>query len=163
MIRAIHHLAIATHDLERLLAFYQLQIGFQMQHRGSWAPDNAAIDAMVGLKGSSADYAVLALGDVRLELFRYHSPAARRTDMDRPVCDGGLTHLCLQVDDLEADHRRLADAGMRFHAPPSPLKEGQLHRAVYGRDPDGNVIELIEILAQDHPFGARAERAETIQ
>ena len=58
----------------------------------------------------------------------------------RPVCDHGITHLALQVSDIEAEHQRLADAGMFFHCPP-----GEQIRAIYGRDPDGNVVELMEV------------------
>ncbi|HJP36347.1 MAG TPA: VOC family protein, partial [Gammaproteobacteria bacterium] len=61
----------------------------------------------------------------------------------RPVCDHGITHLCLQVSDIDAEYERLKAAGMVFHCPPQAV--GDAIHATYGRDPDGNVVELLEI------------------
>ena len=61
-------------------------------------------------------------------------------DPNRPVCDHGLTHFSFEVDDVQAVYERLKAAGMRFHCPPQKL--GELGTATYGRDPDGNAIEL---------------------
>ena len=80
------------------------------------------------------------LGDFRLELFEYSSPTPRESDANRPVCDHGLTHFSFEVTDVQAVYDRLKKAGMRFHCPPEKL--GDLGTATYGRDPDGNVIEL---------------------
>jgi catechol 2,3-dioxygenase-like lactoylglutathione lyase family enzyme len=64
------------------------------------------------------------------------------------VCDHGITHIALDVRDIHAEYERLSAAGMRFHCP--PLDMGGI-KATYGRDPDGNVVELQEILTQDSP------------
>lgn len=156
MIVRFHHVAIATKDLARLSRFYCDQFGLQVLYRGAWKIGSAGIDAMVGLPDSSADLAVLGAGAFRLEIFQYHTPAGREPDAERPVCDSGITHLCMQVTDIDDEYARLSRAGMRFHCPPAPATAGQRHRATYGRDPDGNVIELIEILTADHPFGTPA-------
>jgi predicted enzyme related to lactoylglutathione lyase len=67
------------------------------------------------------------------------------------VCDHGITHVCVDVDDLDADHERLSSAGMSFHAPPQDLGGGV--RTTCGRDPDGNVVELPELRpATEHPY-----------
>ena len=63
-------------------------------------------------------------------------------DPNRPVCDQGITHICLQVTDIDAEYARLSAAGMRFHC--APQTAPGLCRATYGRDPDGNIVELIE-------------------
>lgn len=153
MIVGFHHVAIATRDLERLSRFYCEQFGLKVLYRGAWQPGNVGLDAMVGLQASSADLVVLSAGGFHLEIFQYHTPAGREADANRPVCDSGITHFCMQVADIDGEYARLSRAGMRFHCPPAPANAGQRHRATYGRDPDGNVIELIEILAADHPFG----------
>jgi catechol 2,3-dioxygenase-like lactoylglutathione lyase family enzyme len=66
------------------------------------------------------------------------------------VCDHGITHLCLDVDDLDADYKRLLGAGVTFHSPPQDLGAGV--RTCYGRDPDGNVVELQQLSPLDHRF-----------
>lgn len=153
MIHGIHHAALATADPDRLLAFYTDLIGFSVVASGRWEQGNAALDAMTALKDCSADYYVLNLGGSYLELFRYIHPETLPAAGGRPVSKQGITHFCLQITDMEAEFARLSAAGMEFHAPPAPFCETMRHRAVYGRDPDGNVIELLEILAQRHPFG----------
>jgi predicted enzyme related to lactoylglutathione lyase len=50
--------------------------------------------------------------------------------------------LCLEVTDIDAEYTRLCAAGMLFHCPPQRV--GDSLRVTYGRDPDGNVIELLE-------------------
>jgi len=42
---------------------------------------------------------------------------------------------------------------MRFHCPPQDV--GDL-RATYGRDPDGNVVELLEVKDQSSDMNVRA-------
>jgi catechol 2,3-dioxygenase-like lactoylglutathione lyase family enzyme len=58
---------------------------------------------------------------------------------NRPVCDAGLTHLCFDIEDLEAAYAKLVPAGVVFLSPPQHL--GSVITC-YIRDPDGNLIEL---------------------
>jgi len=159
MIVGLHHIAIASKDMARLSGFYCELFGLEVLYGSGWKRGNAQIDSLVGLKDSAADYVVLGAGDFRLEIFQYHSPEGAEADSERPVCDSGITHMCLQVSDIDGEYDRLVRAGMRFHSPPLAAAAGQRHRAIYGRDPDGNVIELIEILVADHPFGVRVTGA----
>lgn len=154
MIRGIHHVAISTPDLDRLVAFYRDVIGAEMLRESSWPVGSDKIDTLVGLRCSSARTATLRLGNAYLELFQYDSPAARAQDPMRPVNDHGYTHFCLDVVDIDAEYERLLAAGMTFHCPPPALGEigsGSL-RSTYGRDPDGNVVELQELITANHPL-----------
>ena len=150
MINGLHHTAIATHDIDRLVAFYRDVIGFTPVTTGGWQPGVAQIDAMVGLKGSSAKTAMLQAGNSFLEFFEYQTPRGAPADADRPVNDCGFTHIGLNVTDIEAEYARLTELGMRFHH--SPIDFGAGLRAAYGRDPDGNVVELVEVKQAAHPF-----------
>lgn len=153
MIHGINHVAISTGNIDRLRAFYVDLLGFEEVFRLNWASGHAALDRITGLTGSSARIVMLRLGQACLELFEYASPPPRPGDPARPVCDHGITHLCLQVTDIEAEHARLAAAGMHFHCVPQALGDV---RATYGRDPDGNVVELLEVPATSvlHVVGA---------
>ncbi len=51
--------------------------------------------------------------------------------------------MCFVVDDCQADYERLVAAGMDFHCP--PMGGGTGAKLTYGRDPDGNIIELLEL------------------
>ena len=142
MILGIHHTAISTSDIERSLRFYRDLLGFKEVFTSSWDVGTEINDRIVGLKDSSAQVVMLRAGNACIELFQYATPEPKPGDVNRPVCDHGITHLCLQVSDIDAEYARLAAAGMRFHCPPQPV--GGL-RVTYGRDPDGNVVELLEV------------------
>ena len=153
MIRGIHHVAISTGDLDRLIAFYRDVIGMELVKESGWAAGSDQVDAIVGLQGSSARAAKLRLGNAYLELFQFLTPPGVPQSGDRPVNDHGYTHICLDVVDIDAEFERLSRAGMRFHCPPPPattVGPGS-QRSTYGRDPDGNVIELQE-LHPEHPL-----------
>ena len=141
MIRGIHHTGISTGDLQRALAFYCDLLGFEKVFEGGWPAGVEVADSITGLSGSSAQLAMLRAGNAFLELFQYASPAPRPGDPIRPVCDHGITHICLQVQDLRGEHERMKAAGMEFMSDPLTQDSGYV---IYGRDPDGNVVELIE-------------------
>lgn len=153
MIHGINHVAISTADIERLSAFYIEQLGFAEVFRLNWDIGHTALDNITGLTDSSSRIIMLRCGNACVELFEYRTPTPKPGDPNRPVCDHGITHICLQVTDIDAEHARLAAAGMRFHCPPQAV--GGKIRATYGRDPDGNVVELLEVPA-DSPLAVVA-------
>jgi catechol 2,3-dioxygenase-like lactoylglutathione lyase family enzyme len=139
-IRRVHHIAISTPDLDRLVSFYRDVFGFEVVEEFDWEKGYQAADRVTGLKGSAARAVMLKGGGFHMELFEFQSPPPKSLDPDRPVCDHGLTHFSFEVSDVQAVYARLKKAGMYFHCPPEKL--GDLGTATYGRDPDGNVIEL---------------------
>jgi glyoxylase I family protein len=151
MINGLHHATIATHDIDRIVDFYCDVIGFKLVSRGGWEVGQPEIDALVGLEQSSAKAAMLQAGNAFLEVFEYVTPRGAAPDQGRPVCDSGFTHIGLNVVDIDAEYARLSANGMRFHAPPTDVGGGAL-RATYGRDPDGTVVELVEVKSREHPF-----------
>lgn len=153
MINGVHHVAMATGNIDRIVAFYTEHLGFDLIMDTEWA-DRPAIDEIVGLKNSAAKQAMLKAGNVFVEVFEYLSPVGKPGDPNRPAADHGYTHFCLDVTDIDAEYERLLGAGMTFHCPPAPLSKlgsGKI-RAIYGRDPDGNLIELQEIMDPEFLF-----------
>lgn len=150
MIRGVHHTAISTGDLKRALGFYQDLLGFTVIQEFAWPRGTGLADDITGLRDSSAKAVMLKAGNAIIELFEYESPEPRPGDVNRPVCDHGITHLCLDVVDVDAEYERLSKAGMTFHCPPQDL--GPTLRTTYGRDPDGNVIEIQEVRDPESPI-----------
>ncbi len=150
MIRGIHHTALSTPDLDRMLAFYRDLLGLEVVSEFQWPAGTELADRITGLEGSSAKAAMLRAGNAHIELFQYASPTPGALDAKRPVCDHGITHVCLDVVDVDAEYERLVAAGMVFHCPPQDL--GPDIRTTYGRDPDGNVLELQEVRNPKSPI-----------
>ena len=149
MIRHIHHTGLSTPDLDRAVRFYRDLFGFEVLTRFTMPPGSPGMDEMLALPGVGFSAALLRLGKTMIEVFEFSDPEPVRAPAQRRVCDHGLTHLCFQVDDVKAEYERLSAAGMVFHCAP---KDGDGAAYVYGRDPDGNAIELIEFHGTDNPL-----------
>ena len=144
MIQASHHTAISTADLDRLVGFYTDVLGFEVLDEMGWPAGTEVADSIVGLTNSSARFVMLKAGTARLEIFQFESPTPNPSPANRPVCDHGFTHIGFTVDDVDAAYEQFKAGGMVFHCAPQDLGDG---RVTYGRDPDGNVVEIMKATA----------------
>ncbi len=151
-INGLHHVALSTHDIERLCGFYVDVMGFEVVSRGGWE-GSPRHDLIVGLAGSATRTAMLRAGNLYLEIFQYSAPPPRDLGPSQPN-DVGYTHMCLDVTDIVAEHARLSAGGMTFNGPPQFMREGAI-ATVYGRDPDGNIVEIQEVMGEAIPFKFR--------
>jgi glyoxylase I family protein len=139
MIRGIHHVAIHVNDMDRMIRFYKDAFGFEIVGEGfSWAND-AFIDKIVDVPGSAARGCMLRCGTCYMEMFQYSKP---EPTVSRPLqaYDKGYTHFCVDVTEIEKEYERLKGMGMSF-SQPGPIDVGHV-KSIYGRDPEGNLIEL---------------------
>lgn len=140
MIQAVHHIGINCRDLDRMVRFYSDAFGFMpVVENFSWERGNAEIDHLVDVRDSAAKMKMLRAGGLYLELFQYSHPPAESVEPKRPF-DFGYTHLCVDVTDFESDMAHLAACGMTFNDR-AYHGSGSL-QALYGYDPEGNIIEL---------------------
>lgn len=151
MIRGIHHVALHVRNWPEMFRFYTEALGFQPVSEPYAWKGTPAIDRAIGVPGSAARTVMLSAGNCFLEMFDFTSPASRDGQPLRPN-DYGYTHFAVDVDDLEAEIKRLAAHGMIFHGN-EPL-HGDDISSVYGYDPDGNIIELQRV-DDNHPFALR--------
>lgn len=148
MITGMDHVGISVTSMERAIGFYRDVLGMDVLFRGrfgkEWHEPNEYEQrrAILGLKEAEGEVALLRLGGMQIELFEFTSPRPKPVDPNRPVCDHGITHICLAVTDTQAVYARLKAAGVAFHCEPQFFPGQAL--VTYGRDPDGNVFELLE-------------------
>ena len=64
----------------------------------------------------------------------------RRGPRKKKPYDKGYTHFCVDVTDIEQEFIRLRELGMTF-SQPGPIDVGHV-KTIYGRDPEGNLIEI---------------------
>lgn len=74
-----------------------------------------------------------------IELFEFSSPGAGPGAGPRGP---GLTHLTFDVGNVDRAYRRLSARGVKFLGPPVHEKGA---RFVFLRDPDGHLVELIDM------------------
>ncbi|HLB04736.1 MAG TPA: VOC family protein [Gaiellaceae bacterium] len=146
---ALHHVGFTVAKMERSIGFYSLLLQAEPVMRRRYGEQ--FISEVVGYEETLLDCALFSIprSGVILELLEYLRPVGARADME--TYNVGNAHLCLIVDDLEREYRRLREAGVEFRSPPvdvpadiegDPAKGG---RALYLRDPDGITVELLEM------------------
>jgi catechol 2,3-dioxygenase-like lactoylglutathione lyase family enzyme len=122
-----------------MLKFYSQAFGFEVVGEAfSWS-DSAVIDRIIDVPGSAARGAMLRAGTCYLEMFQFAAPEPLSVRPLRPF-DKGYTHFCVDVTDIEQECERLQALGMSF-GDRTPVDAGHV-KSLYGRDPEGNVIEL---------------------
>jgi catechol 2,3-dioxygenase-like lactoylglutathione lyase family enzyme len=133
-----HHFAVTVSDLDRAVAFYRDTLGLDVL--SEFSVGGEAFATGVGIDGASAEFVHLDGGDARLELVEYdpEGDPATETDLNQP----GATHLGLEVDDLDAVYDSLPD-GVETIAEPQTTESGT--RICFLRDPDGTLVELLEL------------------
>ena len=82
-------------------------------------------------------------GDTRLELIEFLEPKHVRSDA-KHLSTVGITHFAITVSDLESMHEEMHAAGVQFISPPEIEATG-FAKVAFCRDPDGNLIEMIEV------------------
>ena len=143
MISNIRHTGIVVTDLEAALRFYRDLLGFRETKR--LEESGAYIDNMLALDGAQVTTVKLTAPDgnlIELLHFRTH-PRPRPPPPD--ACRIGITHLAFTVDDLQHMHTALTAAGVSFNAPPQLSPDGYA-KVTFCRDPDGTLIELVQVL-----------------
>jgi catechol 2,3-dioxygenase-like lactoylglutathione lyase family enzyme len=148
MITGLYHVGMSVPNMDRALEFYRDLLGMEVivrrpfGYEGSYEWEKHRL--LMGLKDAQGEVVLLRRGDMYIELFEFHRPAAKQADLQRPVCDHGFTHICLAVDDIHLEYDRLRAAGVTFHCPPQLFPGKGV--ATYGRDGDGNIFELMQFM-----------------
>ena len=149
MLAAIWHASFHVADLDRSVEFYRDVLGMELVHQQEQA--NAYTSALVGYPDARLRVAQLAVpgrpeqvSTHDLELVEYVTPRGTRQDPARH--HPGAGHLAFAVPDIDADYRRLLDAGVRFVSAPNHITAGVNTggAACYFLDPDDITLELVQ-------------------
>lgn len=121
------HIAIRVKDVDRSLAFYKDQLGFE---------------EMLRLHRDNGDLWLVYLrvnDDQYIEIFPYAVG-----DEAPPREAIGLNHTCITVDDIDAVVAQLEAAGIPLLQPKITGADG--NRQAWIADPDGNRFELMQMM-----------------
>jgi lactoylglutathione lyase len=129
------HVGLTTRDIGRSTRFYVEALGFELDRELRLSADQ--IDDLLRPEPRSDLRAVyLRLGSFTLELMGF-TPAAEAHAATRRFNQTGLAHLSIAVPNLTAAVERVRAAGGQVLS--------EVGRACIVRDPDGQLLELLDI------------------
>ena len=147
MISEITHVGITVSDIDRSIAFYRDVVG--LEYLGRAVMEGEAADLLFARSGCRVDVAYLRRGNADcppLELIHFRDTDTERQDSS--LFRTSISEVCFVTDDIWSDYRRMRDLGVEFLSEPQPFDftaEGfGKSLAVYFRDPDGIVMELVQ-------------------
>ena len=136
-----HHVALTTARFELLRRFYVEQLGLPVvggfpRHKIVFLQ---AGSTAIELIGEDAENTAVEEG----------SPVPELDDHARRH---GWHHLAWEVEDVDAAFAELVARGVAVHSPPESFPEAApTMRIAFLRDPDGNLLELVQPLGARYP------------
>ena len=143
-IQRMDNVGIVVEDLDAAIAFFT-ELGMEQEGRaqieGLWA------DRVVGLDGVCSDIAMMRTpdGHSKLELTKYHTPAAIGRPHNLPPNTLGLHRVMFAVDDIEDVVARLRTHGAELVGELAQYQDS--YRLCYVRGPEGIIVALAEQLS----------------
>ena len=141
-IQRMDNVAIVVDDLDAAVAFFT-ELGMELEGKGQvegpWA------DRTVGLDGVRSDIAMMRTpdGHSKLELTRYHTPAASGAEPENPPPNTlGLHRVMFAVDDIDDTVARLRAHGAELLGEVAQYQS--IYRLCYLRGPAGIIVALAE-------------------
>jgi len=117
MFKGLEHTAIASPDPRKLAQWYVDHLEFVINYE------------------YGGNYFVRAANGTMLEIIPSEGDRAAQK-----MKDPGIRHLAILVDDFDAAHEQLRQAGVRFLSEPV---DNQGNRLVFFADGDGNIVHLV--------------------
>ena len=142
MIERMENVGIVGGDLDAAVAFFTelgLELEGEAQIEGRWA------DRTVGLDGVRSDIAMMRTphGHSKLELTKFHTPAAAGAEPENPPPNTlGLHRVMSAVKDIEDVLARLRAYGAELLGEVAQYEDS--YRLCYLRGPEGIIVALAE-------------------
>ena len=151
MIKEIVHVGITVSNLEQAKHFYGEVLGLKFV--GQLTMEGEETDILFGRPNSKARVAYfnganegIVAPPVELIEFTQQDVEACQADLFRT----SISEICFGVDDIDLAYRHLVDCGVECLSKPQTFDfttDGfAKSKALYFKDPDGNILELMQIV-----------------
>jgi catechol 2,3-dioxygenase-like lactoylglutathione lyase family enzyme len=138
---AFNHLGHCVSDLARSRRFYEELLGFEVE-RELHPPDDPSSTLLRLPKPLGMTALYLRRDGLVLELL--HFAGGAKPARERVINEPGLTHVSVSVDDVDAVCARVTEYGGEVVA------DTNIGVAIFIRDPDGQLLELLPMSYRDH-------------
>lgn len=150
MLKNIAHVGLTVSNLERSIKFYKDILG--LDFKGQMIMEGKETDKLFGFKDAKVKVAYLngsqELQTPPVELIEFVLLSPRV--IENRLNQIGIAELCFYVEDIEAVYENLKAKGVKFLSEPQFFDlTGQgfgKSKAVYFKDPDGIILELMECM-----------------
>jgi predicted enzyme related to lactoylglutathione lyase len=146
----IGHVALASHDIDRLVEFYSNVFGIEPYRRVNKAT-GPRVDEVTGLKDARMRAAWFNVANMVFEIWEFVNPVTPDTSAARPFEKVGYNKFAFEVSDLTREITRLKARDVKFATEPLATPIGV---EAYAADPDGNRFSLVQLndsqLSIDH-------------
>lgn len=150
MIKEIAHVGITVKNIEKSIDFYKNILG--LKFKGELLMEGEETDLLFNKKNSKVRVAYLNGSDnlscPPIELIEFLSNDYEKNDVD--LHRGSISEICFYVDDIDKVYMELLDKGVEFISSPQMFdfsKHGfGKSKAVYFKDIDGIILELMEVI-----------------
>ena len=149
MIGEIVHVGVTVSDMDRSIAFYRDILG--LEYKGELTMSGEATDRLFQREGVVARVAYLNGSDniscppVELICFDEGARASHAN-----LFSTSISEICFVTDDIDREYMRLVDLGVECLSAPQDFDFSSAgfgkSRALYFRDPDGIILELMQYL-----------------
>jgi catechol 2,3-dioxygenase-like lactoylglutathione lyase family enzyme len=143
-LQRMDNVLIVVDDLEAAKAFF-VELGMELE--GETQVEGPSVDRVVGLDDVRADITMMRTpdGHGRVELTKYHTPPAVRTEPESPPANTlGIRRIMFAVDDLDDVVARLRSHGGELVGEIAQYEDA--YRLCFLRGPAGIIIGLAEQL-----------------
>jgi catechol 2,3-dioxygenase-like lactoylglutathione lyase family enzyme len=143
-IQRMDHVGVVVDDLEAATAFF-VELGMELE--GEAAVEGRWVDRVAGLDGVRVDIAMVRTpdGHGRLELTKFHTPAAVGAEPNAPANTLGLRSVMFAVEDIEDVIARLRAHGAELVGEVEQYEDS--YRLCHVRGPEGILVGLAEQLS----------------
>jgi catechol 2,3-dioxygenase-like lactoylglutathione lyase family enzyme len=144
-IQRMDHVSVVVDDLAAAIAYF-VELGMELE--GKAPIEGRSVDRLNNLDDVRVDIAMMRTpdGDSRLELTKFHSPAAVSSEPENaPPNTLGLRSIMFAVDDVDSTLARLRAHGAELVGEVTQYQDS--YRLCYVRGPAGVIVALAEQLS----------------
>jgi catechol 2,3-dioxygenase-like lactoylglutathione lyase family enzyme len=131
----IGHVALVTPDIDRLVAFYQKVLGMKPIRRVD-NPKNPKLDDIGDIDNIKLSGAWFKFDNMLLEIWQYHHPVTKSPTKPVDFDEIGYHEIAIEVGNIENEYLRMKGFTNFLSKP--------IQKKVFFRDPDGNLLSLIQ-------------------
>ena len=144
------HIGLTVSDIDVSVDFYSNLLG--LNYEGNVVMEGPETDILFNKKGCKVKLAYLNGSNLvsapPIELIQFSSEKCEKSQSS--LTKTSISEVCFRVDDIDASYKELSEKGIEFLSAPQFFdfsKQGfGKSKAVYFKDPDGIILELLEVI-----------------